>query len=69
MSRESKLERDHRWYIKYRSLLHKKYGGRAIVVKNQRVIGSYETPLEAVERTMRMHEAGTFVIRCCEQIA
>jgi formyltetrahydrofolate synthetase len=54
------------YYLAHQNELVKKYNGKFIVIKNQAVIGDYESELEAVKKTAQEHELGTFLVQKCE---
>lgn len=67
MERANKsLEKEFEYYLNNQTELVKKYGGKYIVIKNQQVIGVFESEIEAVEKTSIEHELGTFLIQKCE---
>ena len=39
--------------------------GRFVVIKNQKVLGVYDSDLEAVEETSKTEEMGTFLVQKC----
>jgi len=60
------LEKEFKYYLDNQDELVKKYNGRFIVIKNQKVIGDYSTELEAIKKTSQKEELGTFLIQKCE---
>lgn len=60
------LEKEFKYYIKNQKELIKKYDGKYIVIKNEKVIGSYESEIEAIEETSKIEELGTFLVQKCE---
>jgi len=60
------LEREFEYYLDHQDELVTQYNGKVIVIKNQNVIGTFDTELEAVEKTAEEHELGTFLIQRCE---
>ena len=60
------LEKEFEYYLKHQEELVKKYKGKFIVIKNDTVLGAYETELGAVEETSKKHELGTFLVQKCE---
>ncbi|MDP2983513.1 MAG: hypothetical protein Q8O92_09330 [Candidatus Latescibacter sp.] len=53
------------YFLANRDELVKKYNGKVIVIKNQQVIGQYDTELEAVLETSKTEEMGTFLVQKC----
>lgn len=64
MSDQLKNEFD--YYLRQQDNLVKKYNGKFIVIKGDEVIGSYDTQIEAVKETAKLHELGTFLVQKCE---
>lgn len=60
------LEKEFKYYIKNQKELVKKYRGKYIVIKDEKVIGSYESEIEAIEKTSKKEELGTFLVQKCE---
>jgi hypothetical protein len=60
------LEKEFKYYVENQAELAKKYSGKYIVIKNQKVIGVFESEIEAVEKTSANHELGTFIVQKCE---
>jgi len=60
------LKREFEYYIAHQDELVKQYNGKYIVIKNQQVIGVYDSQLKAIEETTKVHELGTFLVQKCE---
>ena len=60
------LKAEFEFYKIHQEELLTKYNGKYIVIKDQKVIGSYETEIEAVLQTSKIHELGTFLVQKCE---
>jgi hypothetical protein len=61
-----KLEKEFKYYLDNQENLVRNYNGKFIVIKNRKVIGAYDSELEAVERTAEKHKLGTFLVQKCE---
>jgi hypothetical protein len=61
------LERDFQYYLSHQSDLVHRYSGKVVVIKNQSVIGAFDSEAEAVNETAKSHELGTFLIQRCEE--
>lgn len=59
------LEKELTYFKDHQDELVEEYFGRFIVIKNQVVIGDYDSELEALEKTKQEHELGTFLIQHC----
>lgn len=60
------LAKDFKFYLDHQDALVKEYNGKVIVIKNGEVIGVYDGELEAIEKTSKTHELGTFLVQKCE---
>ena len=60
------LDKELTYFIEHQDELVKSYGGKVVVIKDQQVIGSYESDLAALRGALKEHEAGTFLIQRCE---
>ena len=63
---ENGLKKELEYYIEHQDELVGKYNGKFIVIKNCNVIGSYNSALEAIEKTKQNHKLGTFIVQKCE---
>ena len=59
------LEKEFQYYLDHQDELVAKYNGKVIAIKNCKVIGTYETELEAVTETAKTEEMGTFLVQKC----
>ena len=60
------LDKEFQWYLKNQDALVKKYNGKHIVIKEEQVLGAYDSDIEAVVETKKHHKLGTFLIQKCE---
>ena len=60
------LEKEFKYYIKNQKKLVKKYNNKYIVIKNEDVIGVYNSEIEAVQKTSENEPLGTFLVQKCE---
>jgi len=60
------LKKEFEYYLEHQEELVKKYNGKFIVIKGGKVIGEYDSPLEAVEKASEKYELGTFLVQKCE---
>jgi energy-coupling factor transporter ATP-binding protein EcfA2 len=60
------LEKEFKFYIEHQEELVKKYNGRVIVIKDGKVLGAYDSDMEAITETTKIHELGTFLVKKCE---
>lgn len=59
------LEKEFKYYLNNQQELLKKYSGRTIVIKNEEVIGVFDSEVDALLETKKNHELGTFLIQKC----
>lgn len=60
------LEKEFKYYLDNQKKLVEQYDGRFIVIKNDKVIGVYDTELDAIEETSKKKKLGTFLVQKCE---
>ena len=60
------LEKEFQFFIDHQEELVEKYNGKVLVIKNEKVIGTYDSELDALIETKKDHEEGTFLIQKCE---
>ena len=60
------LEREFRYYVVHQDELVARYSGKVLAIKNQAVIGVFDSEADAVYETARTHEMGTFLVQRCE---
>jgi hypothetical protein len=60
------LKEEFEFYLQHQEELLAKYRGKYLAIKGAEVLGAYETELEAVNETVKVHQLGTFLIQKCE---
>lgn len=60
------LKKEFNFYLANQEDLLKKYQGKFIVIKDENVIGVFDSELEAYSSTIKTEEAGTFLIQECQ---
>ena len=60
------LEKDFQYYLEHQTELVKDYKGKYLVIKDQKVIGVFDSQADAYNETQKEHEVGTFLIQLCE---
>jgi hypothetical protein len=64
----SPLIMEHRYYVNNKKGLLKQFEGKVIVIKDKKVIGSYDNQLDAVNKTVSSgYKLGTFLVQKVEQ--
>ena len=59
------LEKEFHYYLQNKDDLIKKYEGKYLLIKEEEVIGSYESEIEAYTEAQKQFELGTFLIQPC----
>lgn len=62
----SPLEQEFDYFITHQDDLVRKYRGKFVVIKDEKVIAAYASEFEAVEQTAKEQELGTFLVQLCE---
>jgi hypothetical protein len=61
-----KLEKEFNYFLNNLDELVEKYKGKYIAIKDENVLGAYDTMEQAISETNKMYELGTFLIQKCE---
>lgn len=64
---ENTLKNEFQFYKENQTELVSKYEGRFIVIKNEKVIGDYDSEIEAYQETQKTHKLGSFLIQKAEE--
>jgi len=59
------LKQEYAYYLANKAEFDRKYSGKAVVIKNNAIIGVYPSRAEAVQKTQPEHEPGTFLVQLC----
>ena len=59
------LENEFNYYLENQDELVEKYEGKHIVIRGNEVVGSYDSELEAIEKSVEKYELGTFLVQLC----
>ena len=59
------LEREFKYYLANQDAFVKKYAGRVIAIKDEEVLGDFESEIAAVETISKKYEMGTFLVQKC----
>jgi hypothetical protein len=59
------LQKEFEYYLKNQEELVKKYLNKFLVIKDQKIIGVYDTKQEAYDKSTSEIELGTFLIQHC----
>lgn len=61
----SSLDQEFNYYLKHQKELVKQYNGKYLVIKDQEVVGAFDSELEAYKDASDKFKAGTFLIQPC----
>ena len=59
------LDKEFDWYLAHQDELVEKYNGKHLVIKDESVVGSYASSLEAYVESKKRFKLGTFLIQLC----
>ena len=59
------LEKEFKYYLDNQKQLVKEYLNKYIVIKNNTIIGAYDSEMDAYNETLKNHKLGTFLIQHC----
>jgi hypothetical protein len=57
------LEKEYNYYLNNKEKLLASYQNRVVVIKDEEVLGDYDSKEEALKKTVKKHELGTFLIQ------
>ncbi len=58
-----RLYQDFLFYLENQDEMVQKYDGKVVAIKNQEVLGAYDSALAAVMETRKLHKMGTFLVQ------
>ena len=59
------LKKEFEFFLNHQTDLVKQYDGKFIVIKNEQVVGAYNSQEEAFAEASKKFDAGTFLIQEC----
>lgn len=59
------LEKEYKYYQKHQKEFLEKYKDKVLVIKDEDIIGIYDTEEQAYEESVSKHKLGTFLIQKC----
>ena len=60
------IDQEFQYYLSHQAELVREYNGKYIVIKNESVIGVFDSDAEAVNETVKTQRLGTFLLQKCE---
>lgn len=67
MDKKENLKKNFDFYIKNHNEIIKKYLNKFIIIKDEKIIDSYDTFEEAIKESSKKYELGTFIIQKCSK--
>lgn len=61
------LKKDFDYYVKNHEEIVKRYLNKYIVIKEEKIVDSYDTFEEALEEASKKYDLGTFIIQKCDK--
>ena len=58
-------DNDFNWFLEHYNELYERYGRSFLAIKDERVLGTYDSFKKAVDATLLTEEAGTFIVQEC----
>jgi Family of unknown function (DUF5678) len=59
----SPLQQEFEYFLANQQEFVKQYNGKFIVIKDRKVIGSYDDQISAINETQKLHKVGTFLVQ------
>jgi len=60
------LEKEFNYYLENQDKLVERYNGKYIAIKDNDVLGAFDSELEAIREISKKHQLGTFLVQRCE---
>lgn len=61
------MTKDYEFFLKNLASLYKRYGPQFVAIKDEQVLGAYQTLEEAVMETAKTYALGTFLVQQCAE--
>jgi len=61
------LETEFQYYVQNQQKLVEKYAGKVLAIKNEEVLGVFDSESEAVKSLSDKHELGSYLLQRCQQ--
>ncbi|MDP2301790.1 MAG: hypothetical protein Q8N03_05125 [Ignavibacteria bacterium] len=65
-TKKKMLKKEFEYYIANQDKFVSEYKGKFLVIKEQLIIGIYDTEIEAYNESIKEHALGTFLIQECQ---
>lgn len=63
---ENPLKAEFKYYVDHQKEMVEQYNGKVIVIKDQKIIGVFETEAQALSEAQKLHKLGTFLVQKVE---
>ena len=60
------IDQEFQYYLSHQAELLQQYNGKYIVIKDESVIGVFNSDADAVNETIKTQKIGTFLVQKCE---
>ncbi len=60
------LEKEFNYYLEHQDEIVKEHNGKFVVIKENEVLGAFDSEVEAINKTLEEHDLGTFLVQKCE---
>jgi len=67
LKHQKMLEKEFKYYLDNQNDLVKKYNNRVLVIVNEKVVGDYDDFEQALFKSVKKYELGTFLIQECTE--
>jgi hypothetical protein len=59
------IKKDFQYYLDHQNELVKQYNGKYLIIKDQTVVDSYDTETDALFKSQKKYQPGTYIIQRC----
>ena len=63
---DGKLKKEFQYFLDHQDELVAQYKGKFIVIRDEKVIGDFDSELKAVQETSKKYPLGSFLVQKCE---
>ncbi len=60
---EKPLAKEFQFFLENQESLIKEYNGKVVVIKDNKILGAYDSEIEAINKTKLQHTLGTFLVQ------
>ncbi len=59
------LDKEYAYYIAHRDELLKQYKGKQLLIVGEKVVGVYDSEMQAYQEAIKKYQLGTFLMQLC----